>query len=86
MNGDRRNHDIHAVSLRQARVHQGLLVIDAPAQRRHDAVDDKPQLCLAVKTLLSGIEPTLALKENVIGSVDHDLRDGIVEQKRLERS
>ena len=44
MNGDRRNHDIHAVSLRQARVHQGLLVIDAPAQRRHDAVDDKPQL------------------------------------------
>ena len=86
LHGDGWDDHIHAMSFRQPRVHNGALLVYAPAQRRDDAVDHEAQLLFGGKGTCAGVNDTVALEEDVLRAVCHHLRDVRVGQKLFERA
>ena len=70
----------------QARVHDGRGIVDAPAHRGDDAVDDHAHVRLVLEPYVGLHQPPAALHVDVIEPVHHDVADGGVLEQRLERA
>ena len=81
----RRDHDVHARAVGQPRVAQRLGLVDAPAERREDALDRVAQVALVGEAHAGALEPPAALDPHRRRAADHDLVDRGVAQQRLER-
>lgn len=76
-----RDDRVHAVSVRQARVHDGTRVVQPAAERRQDAVHDEHDLLGRVERRPGGKDAAITLVVDRGTSVHHDLGDrGVVEQ------
>ncbi len=83
---DRRNDGVDTRAIRQAGVDVGARLVDAAAERRHDAIDDAHQVVIALEADRFAVDLALALDVDVLGPVDHDFGHGLVGQQRLERA
>src|SRR3954470_12801661 len=70
----------------QARVAQRLGFVDAPRERREDALDRVPHVGLARKRDVRALEASGALDPHGARPVDHHLVDRRVAQQGLERT
>ncbi len=70
----------------QARVDARARLVDAPAERGDDPVDDPQDVLVAQEHAVDALDLAGALDVDVAGTVDHDLGDRLVGQERLERS
>ncbi len=82
----RRDDRVDAAAVGQARVDHRRGLVDAPADLRHDLVDDAPQVRLVGELDRRLVELAAALDPDVVRAVDHDLRHGVVGQHPLERA
>ena len=71
----RRDHDVDARAVRQARVAERLGLVDAAPQRREDPLDRVQQLGLVGERDLRRLEPAAALDPDRPRAADHDLVD-----------
>ena len=81
---ERRDDHVDALAGRQARVDHRAGLVDAAVDLRDDAVDRLVQLRLVGEGDVRALEPALALEEDLVGAVDHDLGDRRVGEQRLE--
>ena len=81
----RRNDGVDPRTIRQTRIHQRRGLIDAPAQRRHDALDHVADGIIVRERQRHLLQLALALHEDVGGTVDHDLADQRVGHQPLQR-
>ena len=78
-------HDVHARAIGQAGVDERLRLVDAAAERREDALDRVPELCLGCEAGRGRLEPAAALDPGRGRPADEDLVDFGVGEQRLER-
>ena len=85
--GERKRRDdrVHAAPVREARVDHRRRLVDAPADLRHDLVDDAAQVRLVREAHGRLVELAPALDPDVVGAVAHDLGDRVVREQALER-
>ena len=81
----RRDDDVHARAVGQPRVAERLALVDAPPQRREDALDRVAQVGLAGEARGGRLDAAFTLDPDPAGPVDHHLVDGVVGQEGLER-
>ena len=82
----RRNDRVHAGAVRQAGVAHRADFVDAPADLRHDAVDDLHQV-LVVAELHGGLfQAAAAFDVHVLRAVDHDFADRRLLEQHFERA
>ena len=86
LQGKGRDDGVDAGPVLQARVHHGHALVDTPAQGTHDALDDPEKRILARKGAVGHVELASDLDEDLVLSVDHDLRDFLVLDQVLDRS
>ena len=82
---ERRDDRVDARAVRQARVDHRRAVVDAPADRRHDAVDHAHQVLVVLEAGRDPLELAGPLDVDLLERVDQDVVDGRVAQQRLER-
>ena len=82
----RRDDHVDAAAVGQAGVDHRRGLVDAAADLRHHLGDDPAQLRLVVEAHRRLVEPALALDPDLVGAVDHDLRDRVVGEQPLERA
>ena len=82
----RRDDRVDAAAVLQARVDHRHLLVDAPAERRDDALDDAAQLLVAEEADVAEREVPLALDVDLVDAVDHDLGDRRIVEQVLERA
>ncbi len=80
----RRHDDVDAGSVGEAGVHHGRGLVDAPAHRRHDALDDAAQVLFGDEAHLGLLDDAAALDVDVVAAVDHDLVHGRVVEELLD--
>ena len=76
---------IHAGTVGQPRVDPRARGIDAPSKRRDDPVDDAQDVLVVQEIAVDSLDLACPLDIHVAWPVDHDLRDRLVEQERIER-
>ena len=81
----RRDDRVHAASVGQASVHHRRGLVDPAADLRHDLVDDAAQVRRIGEVDRHLVQAAGPLHPDVMGAVDHDLRDGVVQQQSLQR-
>ena len=81
----RRNDGVDPRTIGQTRIHQRRGLIDAPAQRRHDALDHVADGVIVRERQRHLLQLALALHKDVGGTVDHDLADQRVGHQPLQR-
>jgi hypothetical protein len=59
---------------------------DASTDLRHDLVDDAHDMGVVDEPDIGALEPAASLDVDLVERVDHDLRDRVVAQERLERA
>ena len=77
---------VHAGAVRQARVDHRRGLVHAPADLRHDLVDDAQQVRVVGERSLRPLDLAQPLDIDPVIGVDHDLGHGVVSQEVLERS
>jgi hypothetical protein len=82
----RRDDHVDALAAGQARVDHRARLVDAPVDGRDDAVDGLHELGLAGEAGVDAVQVAVALDPDLVGPVDHDLRDRLVGQQRLEHA
>ena len=82
---ERRDDRVDAAAVGQARVDHRRRLVDAPADLRDDLVDDAHHVRVVDEADVGPLELAAALDVDPVGRVDHDLRDGVVAQQRLDR-
>src|SRR5262249_50312729 len=65
-------------------VAQRLRLVDSPADRRHDLVDDAEQMRLVLEAHEGGLEHARALDIDLLVAVDQDVVDGRILEQRLD--
>ena len=80
----RRNDGVDPRTIGQTRIHQRRGLIDAPAQRRHDALDHVADGIIVRERQRHLLQLALALHEDVGGTVDHDLADQRIGHQSLQ--
>src|SRR5712692_8851552 len=75
VDGDRRDDDVDARSVLEPRVAHRLRLVDAPADRLDDAVDDAPQAAFVLERQGGQLDLAPAFDEDLLRPVDHDLGD-----------
>ena len=83
---ERRDHHVDARAVGQAGVDERLGLVDAPAERREDALDRVPELAVAGEADVGGLEPPVPLDPGGRGAGDEDLVDLGIGEQRLERA
>src|SRR5256714_13138398 len=68
----------------RARIDHGRALVAAPARGRDDAVGDAHDVLVVWKGCLGPPELALALDVDLLGAVDHDLRDTLVVEQGLD--
>ena len=86
VDGERRDDRVDARAVRQARVDHRRAVVDAAADRRHDAVDDAQQMPVVLERRRHLGEDAGALDVHLLVGVDEDVVDVRVAEQRLERA
>ena len=84
--GQRRNDGVDARAVRQAGVDHRADFVDAPADLRHDAVDDLHQVVVVAERDAGLFHLAAALDVDVLRAVDQDVADRRVLQQQLERA
>ncbi len=82
---DRTDGDVDARTVRQAGVAGGRRLVDAPADRRDDLVNDAQQMRLVLEVDGGLLELAEALDKTLPVGVDQDIGDGRVLEQRLDR-
>ena len=80
---ERRDDRVHTAAVWEAGVDHGRRLVDAASDLRHDLVDDAQQVCVVGERRRGLLELAVALDEDAVEVVDHDLRHGIVSEQRL---
>ncbi len=83
---DRGHDDVDARAIRQTGIHHRRALINAPAQRGHDLVDDPQHVRIVVEHAVGAPQPTRLLGEDLAGRVDHHLGDRRIVQQWLHRT
>ena len=83
---ERRDDHVDALAARQPRVDHRARLVDAPVDLRDDPVDRLVELRLVAEADVGALQPAVALDEDLVGPVDHDLRHGRVGEQRLEHA
>lgn len=81
----RGNHRIDSRAVLQARIDHGRALVDTPAKRRDDALDDAAHGAIAAEGHGMALQPALPLDKDFVVAVHHDFRDVRVGQQGLER-
>jgi pyruvate dehydrogenase E1 component beta subunit len=76
--------ELEPIPLGKARVHQRRALVDAPPDRPDDAVDDRADVILVAERDPGALDLPLALDEDPVRPVHHDLVDLGVRHQRLE--
>ena len=84
--GERGDDRVHARAVRQAGVHVGLRFVDAAPDGGDDAFDDGHHARVVGELEVGEGELAVALDVDLVGAVDHDLRDGVVCEQILQRA
>ena len=77
---------VDARAVGQAGVDARAGLVDAPAERGDDPVDDPEDVLVGQEDAVDALDLAGALDVDVARAVDHDLGDGLVGQERFERS
>ena len=83
--GQRRDDGVDAAAVRQAGVHHRRRLIDAPADLRHDAVDDLQQVVVVAELDVALLHLAAAFDVDLVRPVDEDVADGRVLEQHLQR-
>ncbi len=83
---ERRNDGVDTRSVEEARVDHRARLVDAAADRAHDALDDAHQVAVVLEHRVDGFELAVFLDVDLIVAIDQDIGDVRVDQNRLERS
>ena len=83
---DRRDHGVHAGAVHKTRVHERAGFVDAPPHLVDDALDHADEVAGVSEVAVGETHLALALHVDVPVVDDHDLRDRIVGDQRLQRS
>ena len=75
---------VDARSVGETGIDVGLGFIDAPTERGDDSFDNGEDGSVVHECLIGQFETTAAFDENLIRTIDHDFRNGIVLEKRFE--
>ena len=67
-------------------IHHRRRVVDAPADGRHDAIDDLEQVAIVLEPDFGLLQPSAALDVDTLRGVHQDVRDVRVLDQRLERA
>ena len=86
IHGKRRNDDVDARSIEQARIHHGRRLIDAAAHRGDDLVDDVHQVSLVLEHNVGLLDHSAPLHIDGLVGVDQNVVHGGIVQQRLERA
>src|SRR2546430_8105891 len=84
--GGGRDDGVHAGAVGQPRVDQRRVTMEAPADRRHEAVDQLHQVILVAELDVGEREPPLPLDVDGARTVDEDVGDVAVLEELLERA
>ena len=84
--GERRDDRVHTRAVGKASVHQRGRLVDPPAHLADHLRDDPAQLGLVRELKIRLREQTVTLDPDLVGPVDHDLRDGAISQQPFERA
>jgi Rad3-related DNA helicase len=82
----RRDDRVHTRSVGEARVDHRARLVDAPADRADDTLDDLLQMPFVLERDFRGLEPAVPFDVDLIESIDQDVRDRRVCEQDLERS
>ena len=82
----RRNDGIHPRPIGQARIDHGAGFIDAPADARHDLVDDAQQVLFIGEDHGGQFQPALALDIDLVVAIDQDVRHRGIGHQLLQRA
>ena len=85
VDGQRRHDGVDARPVGQPGVDHRARLVDATADPRHDLVDRAAQVVLVGEPGVHRGQPAVALDEDAVGAVDHDLGDVGVVQVGLDR-
>ena len=80
---ERRNDDVDTRTIGEARVDVRRRLVDAPAERGDDALDDAHDVQIVAEAVRRDVNNTVALVVNLVWGVDHDFGDRRVVQERL---
>lgn len=83
---ERRDDDVDARAVLEARIDERRRFVDATSERRQDALDDVHEVRRIVELRIRQLELAHALDEDLARPIDHDLGDGIVLAQRLDRA
>ena len=72
------------MSFWKAGVHERALLVDASAEWRDDTVDDETQLLFGIVVLVALAYDAVALEEDGVGPVDHDLGNRVIFEHLLD--
>ena len=81
----RRNDRIDTRTVGQPRVNHRRRFVNPASDLRDDSIDDQHQVLIVLELDLGGVELAALFDVNLVVSVDQDIGDLIVPQKRLER-
>ena len=84
--GERRNDGVDAGAVRQAGIHHRRRFIDAPADLRHDAVDDLQQMVVVAELDVGLLQLAAAFDVDLVRAVDQDIADGRVLEQHFQRA
>ena len=82
----RRNDRVHARSVGQPRVHHRAGLVDAPADRADDALDNLLQVALVLEGDLGRLEPPVPFDVDLVVPVHQDVRDRRIGEQDFERT
>jgi hypothetical protein len=82
----RRDDRVDARAIGQARVHHRRGIVQPPADRPQDLVDDVQHVRIVAEGRVRPMDDAVALEVDAVPGVDHDLGDGRIAQQRLERA
>jgi hypothetical protein len=80
-----RDDRVHAGAVGQARVDARARLVDVPAERGDDPVDDPADVLVVQEDDVDPLDLALPLDVDVAGAVDHDLGDRLVVEVGLDR-
>ena len=80
----RRDGRVDAGSVEQARIHERCAGVDSPPDRGADGVDDPHEMGIVVEADVGEQDLALALDVDHLRSVDHDLGEAVVIDKRAQ--
>ena len=82
---ERRNDRVDTRAVLETRIHHRTRLVDTPADRADDALDDAQQVRIVLEDEVGRLELAFTLDVDLIRLVDQDVRDARIGEQRLER-